>query len=227
MKKFILLLLLAISCIPSAWADFFLPVACRAESSPSVPLSQAQNLNPKVLALALQAYHCAIKTGHPDPRHLLTIIDYSLPSTERRLWVVDLNKKQVLFNTLVAQGRFTGGLFARYFSDKPRSRASSLGLFETSNTYMGHNGYSMRLKGLEPGFNDKAEARDIVLHGAWYVSNSFAKHTGRLGLSWGCPAVAQVIARPMINLIKDGTLVFAYYPDSRWLSQSKFLHCPL
>lgn len=208
-----------------AKADFFLPLSCKVTSETPVSLSQAKNLNPQVLQLAMKAYNCALKSGYKDPKGLLTIIDYTLPSTEKRLWVIDLNKKVVLFNTLVAQGKHTGGLMARYFSDKPESLESSLGLFLTGQPYVGHDGYSLHLNGLEPGFNDKAAEREVVIHGAWYVSESFAQKMGRIGLSWGCPAVPENVVTPMINTIKGGTFLFSYFNNPEWLANSKFLNC--
>jgi hypothetical protein len=180
------------------------------------------NVNPHVMSLALKAYNNALQRGFIKQK-VLTIIDYSLPSSVKRMWVLDILSKKVLYHTLVAHGKHTGGLFAKHFSDKPGSRASSIGTFVTENTYFGTKGYSLRLRGLEPGFNDLAHSRAIVLHGAWYATQDFARQHGRLGLSWGCPAVAPYLARPIINQIKNGTLVFAYYPDSRWLHKSKFV----
>lgn len=180
------------------------------------------SVNPHVWQLALKAYNKAFEKGYIKQR-ILTVIDYSLPSSVKRMWVVDLAHKKVLYHTLVTHGRHTGGLFAKHFSDKPGSLASSLGLFLTENTYVGSQGYSLRLRGLEPGFNDKAFSRSIVMHGAWYATHRFAAHYGRLGLSWGCPAVSPQLAKPIINEIKGGSLVFAYYPDVHWLHQSKFL----
>lgn len=206
-------------------ANLFNSLSCKLSTHAPVPLADEKNLNPKVLNLAMKSYHCALQSGYKDPRQLITIIDYTLPSIEKRLWVVDLAHQQVLFNTLVAQGKFTGGLFAKYFSDRPESKQSSIGLFLTGEPYVGHDGYSLRLNGLEQGFNDKAAEREIVIHGAWYVSESFAQRMGRIGLSWGCPAVPKDQVTPIINTIKDGTFVFSYFPDSAWLSQSKFLHC--
>jgi len=179
------------------------------------------NVNPKVWTLALKAYNKALSRGYVKQK-VLTIIDYSLPSSVKRMWVVDVNSNKVLYHTLVAHGKHTGSLFAKYFSDKVGSRASSIGTFLTENTYFGSKGYSLRLKGLEPGFNEKAHERAIVVHGAWYATHDFAKNHGRLGLSWGCPAVAPQLAGPIINQIKNGSLIFAYYPDSKWLKNSNF-----
>lgn len=179
-------------------------------------------VNPRVWQLAVKAYNTALQKGYIKQK-ILTIIDYSLPSSSKRLWVIDLAHHKILMNTLVAHGKYTGGLYAKHFSDEPGSRASSLGLFLTENTYSGSHGYSLRLRGLEPGFNDKAKSRAIVIHPAWYATQDFAKSHGRLGLSWGCPAVSPQIATPLINQIKNGTAVFAYYPDKKWLSTSRFL----
>ena len=135
---------------------------------------------------------------------------------------MDLEHKKVLLHTLVTHGKHTGGLFARHFSNQPGSLTSSIGLFVTEKTYIGSKGYSLRLRGLEPGFNSQAKSRAIVIHGAWYASQDFASHHGRL-TSWGCPAVSPQVIRPLINQIKNGSLLFAYYPDQKWLHTSKFL----
>jgi hypothetical protein len=211
--------------IMHAKENLFLPLACKINGEIPSIAGSAKNLNPKVLNLAMTAYTCARKKGFEDPRQILTIIDYSLPSTEKRMWVIDLKQRKVLFNTLVAQGKNTEGLFGEHFSNQPESKATSLGLFLTESSYEGHNGYSLRIRGLEPGFNEKAEQRNIVIHGAWYVSESFIRREGRLGTSWGCPAVGKDIVRPLINDVKEGTLLFSYYPDPNWLANSTFLHC--
>ncbi len=185
----------------------------------------AGNLNPQVLKLALDAYNCAKLSG-VSKSQTLTIIDYSLPAAQKRMWVFDLASSKLLFNNVVAHGQGSGSkVSANFFSNQSSTHASSIGLYVTGTTYTGHNGYSLKLKGLDAGFNDKAEARSIVVHGASYVSDQIAK-TGQLGRSWGCPAVPQKLAQPIINTIKDRTLVFAYYPDNAWLKQSKYLNCP-
>ena len=185
----------------------------------------AGNLNPQVLKLALEAYNCAKLSGLSKSQ-TLTIIDYSLPAAQKRMWVVDLASNKVLFNNVVAHGQGSGSkVNSNYFSNQSKTHASSIGLYVTGETYSGHNGYSLKLKGLDNGFNDKAESRNIVVHGAAYVSDQIAK-TGQLGRSWGCPAVPQNLAQPIINTIKDRTLVFAYYPDNAWLKHSKYINCP-
>ncbi len=184
--------------------------------------AQSKALDPDVLKLGLKAYINAHQHGLAQ-KELLTIIDYSKPSTENRFWVVDLKNNRVLFETLVAHGKNSGDNFATHFSNQPQSLASSFGVFLTGNTYLGHHGYSLKLRGLEPGVNDKAQARSLVVHAASYVNQMIAHHFGRLGRSWGCPALNPAIAGPVINTIKGGTLIFAYYPDRRWLSHSWFL----
>ena len=129
----------------------------------------------------------------------------------------------MLENELVAHGQGTGANYAREFSNRNGSRQSSLGLFATGGTYQGRHGYSLYLHGLEPGVNDQAFERTIVIHGAEYVTEDFARRHGRLGLSWGCPAVRPEISSEIIDEIKDGTAVFAYYPDQAWLGSSEFL----
>jgi hypothetical protein len=211
-----------------------LPLAVQADSgllcqiNQEVPrvLQMAHNINPRALRYALQAYDCAIQQGI-GRKSIVTLIDYTLPSTKKRLWVIDVKSHQVLFNELVAQGKYTGGLMARYFSNTPESKKSSIGLFITEEPYYGHDGYSLRINGLEKGFNDKAQERAIVIHGAAYVSDNFARRMGRIGLSWGCPAVSKDVVRPLVDTIKGGSLVFSYYPDSRYLVQSKFINCPV
>lgn len=183
---------------------------------------KAEGLSPKVLELALTAYHNARARGL-DAKKLLTVIDYSLPSSERRMWVIDVPNDKVLYHTLVAHGKGSGNLKATSFSDRSSTHKSSLGVFVTGKPYIGHHGYSLRLIGLEKGFNDHAFARDIVFHTAWYVSQKFVQAYGRLGRSWGCPALPKGIGTKIMHQIEGGSLVFAYYPDQKWLQQSSFL----
>lgn len=181
-----------------------------------------KEMNPRVLELALKAHQKANAMGIAQ-KSMMTIIDYSLPSTKRRLWVVDMVKGKVMYHTHVAHGSGSGGNLAKSFSDKPGSLQTSLGLFVTGKTYQGKHGLSLTLHGLEKGINGNAERRRIVVHGANYVSESTAKNLGRLGRSWGCPALDTRLATPIIQTIKDGSLVFAYYPDDKWLKKSRFL----
>jgi hypothetical protein len=178
-----------------------------------------------VLNLALGAVSCGIASGDLETPSTLTLIDYSLPSTTPRLWVFDLPSGKLLFNELVAHGRNSGDNMATKFSDAMESRETSLGLFRTADTYVGHNGYSLRLDGLEPGFNGNARERAIVMHGAPYVDANIAKANGRLGRSWGCPALREAVARQVIDTVRGGGVIFSYYPDPAWLKTSKFLNC--
>jgi hypothetical protein len=189
--------------------------------SPQAPLPWPRT---EVLELALKAYECARSAGVVATGPL-TIIDYSLPSTARRLWVVDVPARRVVFNELVAHGRASGENYAETFSNEPGSRQSSLGLFRTDAIYAGEHGMSLRLDGLEPGINDRAMERAIVMHGAPYVSPTVIAARGELGRSWGCPALERGVERRVIERIKGGTAVFAYYPDSHWLRTSRFLRC--
>jgi hypothetical protein len=186
-------------------------------------LSQkAPALNIKVLKLALTAYQKAnIKGAVKKP--VLTVIDYSLPSSKQRMWVFDVRKEKLLYNTYVAHGKNSGMDTPHHFSNQPRSLETSLGTFVTRDTYMGSKGYSLNLQGLEKGFNDNALSRRVVIHGAWYVEPGFIKKAGRAGRSWGCPSIAKTLAKPVINTIKGGSVVFAYYPDRNYLSHSGYL----
>jgi hypothetical protein len=185
-------------------------------------LREAPGLKGEVLRLALDATGCAAERGLVKRRHLLTVIDYSLPSTQPRLFTFNLDSRKLLFRELVAHGKNSGGNKPSFFSNSPGSLATSLGLFVTADPYVGSNGYSLRLRGLEEGVNDMAWDRAIVMHGAPYVSRAAIRALGRLGRSWGCPAVRKEIARKMIDTIRGGTAIFAYYPDSEWLSSSSF-----
>jgi hypothetical protein len=182
----------------------------------------ASNLDINVLRVSLTAYSKAKQKGLVQ-EPVITIVDYSKPSSQRRLWVIDLEHHKVLFNTYVAHGKNSGSAKTTSFSNSPRSLKSSMGVFLTDETYSGHNGYSLRVKGLEQNVNDNAYSRSIVFHGAAYVSADIAKARGMLGRSWGCFAVAKNTIAPIINTIKHKTLVIAYYPDKHWLNTSRFL----
>ncbi|KTD59610.1 hypothetical protein Lsan_2201 [Legionella santicrucis] len=183
---------------------------------------KAPQLNKKVLKLALTAYKNASKKGSVK-KPVLTVIDYSLPSNKQRMWIFDLRRERLLYNTYVAHGRNSGVNRASHFSNVPSSKQSSLGTYITKDTYIGSKGYSLNLQGLEKGINDNALSRRVVIHGAWYVEPDFIKKAGRAGLSWGCPAVAQTLAKPVINTIKNGSVIFAYFPDRKFLSRSGYL----
>ena len=183
-----------------------------------------KTLRPEVVELALQAYNSAQQQGVQVKKPIITIIDYSLASNTKRLWVLDLQQQRILFNSLVAHGKYSGDVHTYSFSDRMGSLQSSLGLFLTKEPYIGHDGYTLRIAGLEDGFNTNAEARHIVIHGAWYASEQVAQLSGQIGRSWGCPAVEPRMAEPIIDTIKNGSLVFSYYPDKTWLHNSRFFN---
>lgn len=178
-----------------------------------------------VLALALAARECAVASGEVAADSRLAVIDYSLPSTARRLWVFDMRDGKLLHHELVAHGRGSGDNYATSFSNQADSHQTSLGLFRTAETYIGGNGYSLRLDGLEPGVNDNARARAIVMHGAWYVDPAVAAKQGRLGRSYGCPALRQQVARVVIDELKERNLLFSYANDAAWLQRSRDFAC--
>ena len=168
------------------------------------------SIEDNVLDLALGAATCAVRSGKVNNPRTLTVIDYSRPSSEKRMWVYDLKTRNLLYEELVAHGQGSGGNVPNAFSNEPDTHRTSLGLFATDHSYVGRNGYSLRLDGLDAGINDRARERAIVIHGAPYVSETYVKANGRLGRSWGCPAIRAELAREMIDRIKGGGLVFAY-----------------
>jgi hypothetical protein len=184
--------------------------------------SLAPAANRDALSLAVKAMRCAQHSGLGVDATRLAFIDYSRPSTEPRLWVFDLANYRLLYREVVAHGRGSGENLARFFSNVSGSHASSLGLFLTRETYQGRNGYSLRMEGLEPGVNDAAMERAIVMHGAHYVDPQAAAKQGRLGRSFGCPALREAVARGVIDVLKGGQFVFAYYPDSAWLNRTRW-----
>jgi hypothetical protein len=190
-------------------------------------LRQTSNLRPEVLELALEVYEQAEAGGHVR-RPVLTIIDYELPSYRQRLWVIDMKVGRVIYQEWVAHGmgrpRGSGGTMeeALSFSNQKGTLKSSLGLFITAETYHGRHGYSLKLDGLEEGVNDNARERLIVLHGAEYVTRDRAENQ-LVGRSWGCPAVRPKIARKLIDAIKNGSVLWIYYPHDEWLGESEFL----
>src|SRR5262245_22623935 len=185
----------------------------RAVTEGSGPLEFAAVLggpSQTVLDAAEAAYQHALNLGVVANPRLLTVIDYSRPSTEPRLWLLDLVSRAIVQRELVAHGKGSGDNVATSFSNDEGSHKSSLGLFVTGAAYTGQNGYSLRLLGLDPGVNDRAYARAIVIHGAEYVSDAVGRTLGRIGRSWGCPAVRPAVARTLIDEIKGGTVLFAY-----------------
>lgn len=187
----------------------------------------APGADPRVIELAVKARECAMSTGEATGAgERLAVIDYSMPSSQKRLWVFDLRGQRLLYNEYVAHGQGSGDNFAHAFSNLDGSHQTSLGLFRTAEVYEGHNGYSLRMDGLDPGFNDNARARAIVMHGAAYVDPSLVPKMGRIGRSHGCPAVRAQMAHEIIDSLRGGQFVFSYFPDSRWLHSSQMLACP-
>lgn len=187
--------------------------------------AQAPEASPEALGRALEARDCAAISGAAPRAQRLAVIDYSLPSTEPRLWIFDLQRERLLYAEHVAHGRGSGEDLAEQFSNIEGSHQSSLGLFLTAETYQGGNGYSLRLDGLDAGVNDRARKRLIVMHGAPYVDPIQALRQGRLGRSFGCPAVRPEVARQVIDTLRGGQLLFAYYPDREWLDSSPHFGC--
>lgn len=202
-----------------------------AESSNSSSLYKVyDSLKLNVCGLSEHAFDYAVKgfeylraQGRIANDNIISIADFTRPSSEKRLFVIDLKNCKVLFNTYVAHGQGSGQAMANNFSNIPESYQSSLGFYETEGTYMGKNGYSMHLAGLEKGINDNAEERAIVMHGAPYVSEDFIHTKGFLGRSWGCPAVPEQMNRPIIDKIKNGTCLFIFSENSRYLKSSALL----
>lgn len=173
-----------------------------------------------VINYFLKAYEKALKLGYIKPRALLVAVNFTKPSSEKRLQVIQspgTTEEKVMFETYVTHGSGSGGLYAEKFSNINNSHQSSLGVFRTAETYIGKHGLSCKLDGLEPLFNDQARNRSIVIHGAGYIGN------GETGRSWGCFAVPIKETTEFVNLVKNGSLLIAYYPDKTWLSRSIFL----
>ena len=185
----------------------------------------APTADPGVLALAVEARACAVASGEVAPETRLAVIDYSRPSTDKRLWVFDLANERLMFNEYVSHGQGSGDNYATRFSNVEGSFATSLGLYRTAETYYGSNGYSMRMAGLDAGFNDNARMRAIVMHGAWYANPDLIQRQGRLGRSQGCPALREGIARQVIDSLKGDQLVFSYADDAPWLERSRQFGC--
>lgn len=185
----------------------------------------APGLDQGVLALALEARACAVRSGEADAAARLAVIDYSKPSTAKRMWVFDMARERLLHHEHVAHGSGSGQNMATRFSNVEGSHATSLGLFRTAETYMGGNGYSLRMDGLDPGFNDNARMRAIVIHGAWYANPDMIPKQGRLGRSQGCPALREQVAKIVIDDLKQRQLVFSYADDAEWLRRSRSFAC--
>lgn len=170
---------------------------------------------------AIKGFRTLINEGRIAHTNILTIIDFSKPSSEKRLFIIDIRNLKLLYRTYVAHGVNSGREMASRFSNTPESNMSSLGFYETSTTYEGSNGYSLHLRGLERGINDNAYDRAIVMHGADYVNEDYIRSQGYIGRSWGCPAVSPKLCKPIIDRIKNGTCMFIYSPDRSYTKLSR------
>lgn len=181
-------------------------------------------LNEKALEYALTGYHRLLKRHALQKTDVLSVCDFSQPSSSKRMYIFDLHNKRLLYRTYVAHGMGSGREYANSFSNIPDSYKSSLGFYVTRTTYVGSNGLSLRIQGMEKGFNDKASSRSIVIHGANYVSERVLRKYGLMGTTFGCPAVPVEMAAQIIPVLKNGTCFFIYYPSKRYLSASKMLN---
>lgn len=173
---------------------------------------------------AIRGFNYLLSSGKVLNDKIISIVDFSLPSGKKRLFILDLKNCSVLFNTYVAHGKNSGKDFANQFSNNDQSYKSSLGFYVTGDTYVGNHGYSLRLKGEEKGINDNAGNRAIVMHSAWYVNENIAKSQGYIGRSQGCPALPEELSTPIIEKIKNGSCLFLYSPDKYYMSHSEILH---
>ena len=214
-------------------------IAAKSNTLNAVPRSEAKNnltfvydsLHLNLMGLSKQAFNAAIKgyshlvnAGKIANDKIISIIDFSQPSFKKRLFVLDIKNYKVIFNTYVAHGMNSGKEYASQFSNTPETNKSSPGFYVTTDTYSGKNGYSLHLQGLEKGSNDNANRRDIVMHGADYVSENYIRSQGYIGRSWGCPAVPMSLYKPIIDKIKNGTCLFIYSPATSYLKRSAILN---
>lgn len=174
------------------------------------------------LMYAYKGQQNLVKKGRISNPGILTVCDFSQPSHNKRLYIIDVRNFKILLHTYVAHGKNSGNLYAQKFSNRPRSLQSSLGFYVTKGTYFGNHGLSLRLSGQDRGFNDRAEARAIVVHGAGYIGDEWVG--GKMGRSFGCPAVPARYASKVINLIKNGTCLFIYHPLKSYLHGSNVLN---
>ncbi|HTO38853.1 MAG TPA: murein L,D-transpeptidase catalytic domain family protein [Brumimicrobium sp.] len=185
-------------------------------------------LSHEVFQLALKGHNKLEAEGRLNNPDVLTIVDFSQTSKNKRMYVIDINQQKLLFNTLVAHGRNTGGEYAQHFSNENGTHKSSLGFYVTKNNNMGSSvGFSLIIEGIEKGFNDNAVSRQIILHGANYATEDFINKNGRLGRSFGCPALPPELIKPVVDVIENGSCLFIYYPDSNYLSKSPVLNSTL
>lgn len=181
-------------------------------------------LTKKAFAYAWKGYSSLAEAGKLAKDGVLSICDFSQSSRRKRLYILDINTQKLLVNTYVAHGRKSGGEYAKSFSNSPESHKSSLGFYVTRNTYFGEHGLALKIQGLEKGFNDKADARNIVIHGSQYVGKKFLSTNKFNGRSFGCPALPAKEATPIIHQIKNGSCLFIYHPSKHYINQSRLLN---
>jgi len=189
----------------------------------SMKLEQS-GLNQKAFEYAWRGYHNLLKQGKLKKSYVLTVCDFTQSSSSKRLYVIDVAHKKLLFNTYVSHGMNSGVEYATTFSNKANSFKSSLGFFITSKTYFGRNGYSLKVKGLEKGYNDLAAKRHIVLHGSDYITPQYLKDNGEMGRSLGCAAMPNVMSPKIIKTIKNGSCLFIYHPTVNYLTHSNIIN---
>lgn len=177
----------------------------------------------EVFNKSLAGFFNLASTGSVE-NNLLTIIDFSLSSNSKRMWIVDMNKLEIIHHTIVAHGRNSGDEFARKFSNRPSSYKSSLGFYLTGDIYYGMHGMSLYLDGMEPGVNDKARKRTIVMHSAGYVSEKFIRSYGRLGRSFGCPSIPVENHEKIISMLSGRSCLYIHYPKEQYLKTSDLLN---
>ncbi len=217
--------------LPKVENNIVVPFLSVEDDGASAVHKMYDSLNLNAFGLSQAAFNYAIKgfenlksDGKLLNDHVISIVDFTKLSSEKRLYVLDIKSYKILFNTYVAHGQGSGQAMATNFSNVPESLQSSLGFYKTSSTYYGKNGFSLKLHGFENGINDKAAERSIVLHGALYVSEDFINSQGYIGRSWGCPAVPEKLNRPIIEKIKNGSCLFIYSQNKSYLQQSRLLN---
>ncbi|PZR19658.1 MAG: hypothetical protein DI539_13225 [Flavobacterium psychrophilum] len=237
-KPFIFLLAL-IGCVTVVWGTTAFTGASKSVTKAVTPVADPKpasktilydSLRLDTLKLSREAFLCAMQgysslqqSGELRNSRYLTIADFSLPSSQKRLFIIDMKTGKLIYNTYVSHGRNSGTDMATHFSNRPESNQSSLGFYVTGDTYRGSNGYSMKLTGMEEGINDNAFIRNIVMHGSAYVSEKVIAMKGYVGRSLGCPAIPAVLTKAIINTIKNGSCMFIYGNDQRYLAQSRIL----
>lgn len=250
MKRLLVFFLLVASVVIIAGSVSFEPVQAANKDYPSVTLASKKGFGGKLTALnfndsirslynaiglagynlkfevfryGMMGYHSLSDQNKLSDKRIVSFIDFTLPSTEKRFYTIDLDQRKVLFHSLVSHGRNTGEDMANSFSNVPHSNQSSMGFYLTGETYFGNKGYSMRLDGMDGDFNDNMRRRAVVMHDAKYVSEEWIRKYGRLGRSQGCPALPKQLAKRVIDTIRDKTMIFAYFNDSTYLSTSQHL----